>query len=196
MTYKSLNQRGFGAVEALLIIVIVGIVGGTGYYVYRANNNSTNTQDSAQTDANTAAPHKKTDAKPTVQYETLTEWGVRAPVSGSLKLQYTMSSDGKQANFTSAQLLAVDSACTADFGGTISRYAPTDNASTGGASQTAKDRAAQSDKSTYAYVGGYYYFFDHSQAACGSDPDKTVNLQQETNSAVKALVPKLQTVKS
>lgn len=34
-----LNQKGFGVVEGLLIFVIVGIVGGTGYYVYKNNQN-------------------------------------------------------------------------------------------------------------------------------------------------------------
>ncbi|HEX5456516.1 MAG TPA: hypothetical protein VFW77_04080 [Candidatus Saccharimonadales bacterium] len=36
---KKLNERGFGAVEALLIIVALGIVIGTIFYVRKANNN-------------------------------------------------------------------------------------------------------------------------------------------------------------
>lgn len=35
--YKTINQRGFAAIEAVLIFVIVAIIGGTGYYVYNAN---------------------------------------------------------------------------------------------------------------------------------------------------------------
>ncbi len=31
------NQKGFGAIEALLIIVLAGIIGFTGWYVYNAN---------------------------------------------------------------------------------------------------------------------------------------------------------------
>lgn len=31
------NQSGFSAVEALHILVVVGIVGGTAYYVYSAD---------------------------------------------------------------------------------------------------------------------------------------------------------------
>lgn len=34
---KRLNAKGFGAIEVLLILVILGIVGGTGFYVYSAN---------------------------------------------------------------------------------------------------------------------------------------------------------------
>jgi hypothetical protein len=87
-----------------------------------------------------------------------------------------------------------DAACTAGFGGTIHRYAPDENVSVDGTgTETAKDRAAKADKSTYAYVGGNYYFYDHSQAGCG-DVTKTEKVQQQTNDAVKALLPKLQTV--
>ncbi|HET7673050.1 MAG TPA: hypothetical protein VFK11_00865 [Candidatus Saccharimonadales bacterium] len=31
------NQKGFGAIEGLLILIIVGLIGGVGYYVYSAN---------------------------------------------------------------------------------------------------------------------------------------------------------------
>ena len=192
MSYKITNQKGFTAIEAVLIVVILAIIGGTGYYVYQANNKSTDTQNTAQLNAESAVPHK---AAGKTTYTTITEWGVRAPYSGSLKLQYTLSSDGKQADFTSDKLVATDAACTDQFGGQIDRYAPADIATPDGTgTTTAKDRAATASKSTYAYVGGYYYFFTHSQAACGTDPDKTKTVQQQTNAAVEALVPKLQTV--
>jgi hypothetical protein len=34
------NQKGFGAIEALLILVVVGIVGGTGYFVLNSKNDT------------------------------------------------------------------------------------------------------------------------------------------------------------
>jgi prepilin-type N-terminal cleavage/methylation domain-containing protein len=49
MSYKSLNQKGFTAIESVLVIVILAIIGGTGYYIYQANNKSTDTQNAAQT---------------------------------------------------------------------------------------------------------------------------------------------------
>lgn len=195
MTHKPINQKGIAALEALLILVIGAIIGGTGYYIYHANNKATDSQNAAQTDANSAVSHKTTaKTSPTAQYTTIAEWGVKAPYVGSLKLQYALSDDGKAANFTSDQLLAADAACTTDFGGSISRYAPEDTASDSGADVSAKERAAKTAKSDYAYVGGYYYFFTHSQAACGTDAGKTKALQQQTNNAVQALVPKLQAV--
>jgi len=37
---KKLNSNGFGVVEGLLILVIVGIIGSTGFYVYKVNSNT------------------------------------------------------------------------------------------------------------------------------------------------------------
>jgi hypothetical protein len=54
--------------------------------------------------------------------------------------------------------------------------------------------AATADKTTYAHVGSYFYFFTHDQAACGDNPDATLPMQQQTNDAVKALVPKLKPI--
>lgn len=50
------NQSGFSAVEALLILVIVAIVGGTGFYVYHAQQN---TNKNLANDNSTAPSFKK-----------------------------------------------------------------------------------------------------------------------------------------
>lgn len=44
---KKLNQIGFGAIEALLILIIVSIVGGTGIYVYKQKNNNLNVSENS-----------------------------------------------------------------------------------------------------------------------------------------------------
>lgn len=38
-----LNQKGFGAVEAILTMVIIGLIGGTGWYVWNAKNSTEDT---------------------------------------------------------------------------------------------------------------------------------------------------------
>ncbi len=50
------NQRGFGGVEALLIIVIIGLIGFVGWYVYRSLNNTNNAYNAATKTSNTASP--------------------------------------------------------------------------------------------------------------------------------------------
>ena len=50
VAYMKKNENGFGAIEALLILVIVGLVGGIGYYVYQSGAKShTATNTSTQT---------------------------------------------------------------------------------------------------------------------------------------------------
>ena len=36
MKLKNLNENGFSILEGLLILVIFGIIGGAGYYVYQS----------------------------------------------------------------------------------------------------------------------------------------------------------------
>jgi Tfp pilus assembly protein PilE len=57
-----LNQKGFSALEVALILVIVGIVAGTGYFVYHATNKSNDTLNQANLNTESAVKHKKKDA--------------------------------------------------------------------------------------------------------------------------------------
>ncbi len=45
---KKLNNQGFGAIEMVLCLVIVGILGFTGWYVYQSNNKANDTLQTAQ----------------------------------------------------------------------------------------------------------------------------------------------------
>src|SRR5206468_3983122 len=130
---------------------------------------------------------------------TIKEWGVRAPYSGSLKLSYKISSDGRSSTFSSDQLTALSSDCIGR-GGWIDRWASTDRVSEGppdANTPTAEQAFAGKDPATvpYAHIGNYYYSFHHDQAACGN-LTTTVALQSQTNNAVKALVPNLQSIPS
>lgn len=63
MSLKPIKQEGFTVVEGLLILLILAILGGTGYYIYQANNEATDTQNQAQTNANSATPPNKEKAE-------------------------------------------------------------------------------------------------------------------------------------
>ena len=72
---KKLNQKGFTAIEAILILVIVAIIGGTGFYVYNSNKKSDKTSETTEsTIAQSPAP---TEAK----YLSVKEWRVKFKVS-------------------------------------------------------------------------------------------------------------------
>jgi len=49
------NQKGFGAVEALLILILLSILGFTGYYVYHTSKDANSSYDNASTSSNAAA---------------------------------------------------------------------------------------------------------------------------------------------
>ena len=44
---KTLDQKGFGIVQTLLLVIIIGLIGGTGYYVYNAQKDTNKSLDNA-----------------------------------------------------------------------------------------------------------------------------------------------------
>jgi hypothetical protein len=64
---KKMNQKGFGAVEAFLILVIIGIIGGAGWYVMKANKNIDDTNKKTITIGTSALTGKPKSSSPIVQ---------------------------------------------------------------------------------------------------------------------------------
>jgi len=59
------NQAGFGAIETVLLVVVVAVIGFVAWYVYKANNNANKTLNQA-TQVSSTSPHfAKTPAKTT-----------------------------------------------------------------------------------------------------------------------------------
>ncbi len=54
------NQRGFGVVEGLLILVIVGLIGFVGWYVWHSKNNASSTYNSAANAGSNTKPNSGT----------------------------------------------------------------------------------------------------------------------------------------
>jgi hypothetical protein len=50
-----INEKGFSAVEGLLILIIVSIIGGAGWYVWNANNKAQDSLDNADASSSTSA---------------------------------------------------------------------------------------------------------------------------------------------
>ncbi len=183
---KKHNQNGFGLIGSLIVVMVLAVIAFGGYYAWHTHHTAKPT---TTTKLSTPASNSSSAPASTQNYLTIKEWGVRAPYSRSLNLQYGLSNDKASASVTSSQLLAADAQCTR--GGAILRALPTDPVSPAGTA--AKDLATQVGSSGYAYIGGYYYFFLHDQAAC-SDKDAATTLQTQNNDAVKALVPNLQAI--
>jgi Tfp pilus assembly protein PilV len=81
------NQSGFSAIEALLILVIVGIIGGTGWYVLQANKNTNNTLNNAGL-GTAAKSGKKISPAPTSPADPTSSWTSYSSKSGKYSLKY------------------------------------------------------------------------------------------------------------
>lgn len=199
------SQKGFTLIEALLILAVLVIIGSSGYLFMNGRSKHGGTTDSTVSQSSQSKPSGNTAAKAPKStnqaqtYVTIKEWGVRAPYNGNLTLTYAAQTSHTM-GFTATQLVALNPECTPMYGGAISRYAPNEDASDeGNGSLTAKQRADESGKGNYAYVGGYYYFFGHAQSLCPSDDPKVDNaavgtMQSQANDDVKNLLGSLEAI--
>ncbi len=95
---RAIKQTGFAVVEALLIFVIIGIIGGTSWYVWK-------TQKSAKQSNNATQPISNTQTKPVPsnnnqtpesmqKYLDIKEWGVKLKLSEKSTGVYYVVKDG------------------------------------------------------------------------------------------------------
>lgn len=98
---KKNNQRGFSAVEGLLVVVIIGLIGFVGWYLWhsrpvKTKTTITNTSSTKNTASNT--PSKST-TKPAADvnagYLVIKEWGVKIKLRDSDKVTYTYDATQK-----------------------------------------------------------------------------------------------------
>ena len=80
------NQKGFGAVEILIVIVAVGLVGGAGWYVWQSKNKKQDTANTSQaTPAKQEAPEKtdtyKSKLYPSLSFTLPDGWQVNEPAT-------------------------------------------------------------------------------------------------------------------
>jgi hypothetical protein len=197
----SKTEKGFTAVEGLLIILILLVIGGIGYMVYH-NNHKTNTTTVSTTATKTPSSSSTKSTKSSQKYFTITQWGIKAPYNGNLSLEYSIASSNGQtyAQLSSSQLDASDPECQSDGndGGIITRYSSTDTVQNQDGTDSGLTPAQYFSKydispSTYAHVGDYYYWYSHPQSACGSS-QASENIQTQTDNAFKAIVPELKSV--
>lgn len=84
----SLNERGMGALEMLLILIIIAILAFIGWYVYDSNKKANNSYSNANQSNSSQTTTKK--KKPAAKTFTFKEYGVKITLPDSLKdLSYT-----------------------------------------------------------------------------------------------------------
>lgn len=87
------RQAGFSIVEAVIAVVAVVAIGTAGFFVYQ-HNRPKSTNAAANTSNQQTQQTTTTTPAPTVSYLTITEWGVKLPLSAEIKDAYYMPAVG------------------------------------------------------------------------------------------------------
>jgi type II secretory pathway pseudopilin PulG len=180
------TQKGFAVVEVTLLLVLVSIIAGTGYFVWHskkqadkslntaANTNQTASSKSSSSKGSNPSNHstnsQSSNSALSSQYLVITQWGVEMPITADIKDAYydvleNNEGDPNLYGLSTHVLASLDSNCSATHGavGIISRQ----TAATHDQNATMNDplnSPVYPDK-----VGNYYYYFDHSHAACSNN---------------------------
>ncbi len=157
---KQLNKSGFAAVEAILIVVIVGIIAGTGYFVWHAKQATekslTDTASSQPAIAEKTTQTTKTTVNTSATAHdvlVIKEWGVKLGFKGAASVTYTISATPSADGSTTADLRLLP---------TVTTIADCQDL------QTALVRSSVSTGSTHV-VGSYSYKIAGDPSPC-SDP--------------------------
>lgn len=156
------KQSGFGIVQALIIVVIIVAIGAGGWFVYQHNRTQS-------TDAAGNPTGQQTNNTPTqsVSYLTITEWGVKLPLTSGIKDAYYTVGTGSvdqngQPNTMWLGLRSLDGDCDATKAnqagattisaiGSFDRALPTDTDPISGTLYTKLYPGKT--------IGNYYYFY-------------------------------------
>ena len=150
---KSLEnkQNGFGTIEALLVIIIIVLIGVISILVNHQKhlpNPTKSVASTAQTTTNTPTSTQSTSG----QYMTITQWGVKLPLSSGIKgITYSVSTAN---NVQSANVNVPNSLCqpmATIYRGGASSIDPT----TEGFDSNGTTFQANNDRQ----IGAYYYSF-------------------------------------
>lgn len=196
------NQHGFTAIEALIIVLVVALIGCVVYIVQDRISNKDDqkqSQSSVSTQGETNKEHATQEIKKGQPF-VIKEWDVSAQLPESLTkgttLQYKVESDQglSFAGFTSQQLVSIDKDnCGADNkpAGAILRAKATDPYLSATGEETGQTvQEALTEDSTKQKIGEYYYWYQSSQASC-SDKSGADMQQSEAAQVVHSVIKNL-----
>jgi type II secretory pathway pseudopilin PulG len=82
------NSKGFTIIEGLLIMVILGILGGTGWYVWSSHNKTTDTLNNADSANSSVADYSKSKSNSKSTTDPTTGWTAYSNKDGDYSLKY------------------------------------------------------------------------------------------------------------
>lgn len=178
----SKSQKGFALLEGLLILIIIAIVGGTGYYVLRSKNQTKETLNAAGNDT-PALPGNGTSRAPQ-KYLVINEWGVKIPIlKGDEGLSYKMDSQNDSAQFRNSALDKLSDGCTDNsvviIRGKAGDEVDGEEGSIGTFSEIYKNPGDSLSGSFRSHIGDYYYLNSAVGGASCVDIPQTDPLGQQ-----------------
>jgi hypothetical protein len=190
---KKLNAGGFGTLEVLLVIVIAGVIGGAGYFVYDSQRKTNTALDNAtKSQGEPQKSEKKEQAKDdeknkttqTADYFVIEELGVKFKLSDTLEgLYYHLGNNGNTAYFSLNELKGTDCAADKTAQVALTRYTDED---------FIRDELVAPLKENAKKFGDYYYFSMGGQASCSEDPGIQEKASKMRMEIVKILPDTLQ----
>jgi len=197
------RQNGFSALILVLVFVVIGIIGFTGWFVWQSQKAATVAYDAASVASKGTLVSKKSQAVQTSSSanttatsigETTTlkidQWGVKVSVPVKYGISYTLKAGANVAAGTQniAQLATkyLDDqypTCTdggSTSGGLITRYTPTESIRTDG-SVMVKNEADLIASHDIIKVGDYYYMYEAGQNFCLTKTVTSTQLDSDVN---------------
>lgn len=177
------TQRGFGVVEVILLVMVVGLIGLVTWQIISAQQSSdnSNTNETVQDSTEQAIDQNE-------GFVVVEEWGVRfKPANESLKLVYYANASNNQdeierIDFTTSEIEAYGGYCehSSDLFMPPALLA------------RSKTRQGEPWSDPVAVIGDYYYYAIGGQSSCSKDSN--VQLQQLEINASRELLESLATI--
>lgn len=168
-TVAKSNSSGFVAIEMILILVVLAVAGGTGWYVWHSKQQTNKTYTATSQAAQSTLPKttkKSTSTPATQKYLTITEWSVRMKLTDNLgDAYYQIKTNAPDSAYLSLKsLVAVAPDCAPDkiSTGVLFRQTVTEH-------DTAVNDPSDGNTPGDIKIGSYYYGFLNAQAGCFDD---------------------------
>jgi hypothetical protein len=185
------DQNGLGAIEALLIAVIIGIVGFAGWFVYNSQKKTNQSLDNTNRTQANINKQAQAETKPPEQakYLEVKEWGIKIPVKEVPTLELREIVHGSYAAFSTPQLNGFKKDCSgknavAVYRGKASENVPTETGSNG----STYEEVSRDSTKLFSRVGDYYYVkLNYGHASCANNQDEEKTEADITNKIERAL---------
>jgi type II secretory pathway pseudopilin PulG len=185
------SQDGFSAVEGLLIAVIVGMLGGVGWYVWHSQQQADETY--SQTANSTATPKtKKTSSSTTnkdLKYLEVKEWSVKFSLSSNVEdaVYRTSTIDPGFAFLSTNSLKGTSCDVNNNGGGYYLRFQA-------GQINSESKKYYADEYPDATHLGAYYYAYGMPEAAISCSSDSAI--QQKATKAADEFKKAVSTVQA